>query len=152
MNRWNLTACAACAILLGSCTFFHKDTPRPTETATEKPAEAKKKPEPTAEQQAAARSLLEHAAEADAAAVTAAAALAADPATAPLIEPAAPIPGQSLRMGQFAPPEEAASAGENSAPAPNSVERHGLRSLSLPASLPMDINGKLTPAPAGISH
>ncbi len=53
------------------------------------------------------------------------------------------IPGRGgLRRGHFAPPEEAASRGSSSRPRPNAVERHGLRSLSLPSSLPMNINGR----------
>lgn len=55
------------------------------------------------------------------------------------------IPGRNaLRMGQYAPPEEAASSGEARPPRPNRVEQHGFRSPSLPSRLPMDINGKLT--------
>lgn len=58
-----------------------------------------------------------------------------------------PLPGGGgLRMGTLAPPEEAASSSENAVPKPNSVEKRGLRSPSLPKGLPMDINGKLTPA------
>ncbi len=53
------------------------------------------------------------------------------------------IPGRSnLRMGHFAPPEEAASRGDKAAPRPNAAERHGLRSPSLPKMLPMDIDGQ----------
>ncbi len=53
------------------------------------------------------------------------------------------VPGRSgLRMGHFAPPEEAVSTSENSAPLPNAAERHGLRSPSLPSSLPMSIDGR----------
>lgn len=53
------------------------------------------------------------------------------------------IPGRSgLRMGHFAPPEEAASRGDKTAPRPNAAERHGLRSPSLPKSLPMNIDGQ----------
>lgn len=55
------------------------------------------------------------------------------------------IPGRnSLRMHRYAPPEEAASAGEAKALTPNRAERHGFRSPVLPTKLPMDINGKLT--------
>lgn len=55
------------------------------------------------------------------------------------------IPGRnSLRMHRYAPPEEAASAGEAKALPPNRAERHGFRSPVLPTKLPMDINGKLT--------
>lgn len=51
-----------------------------------------------------------------------------------------------LRLGRFAPPEEASASAESpGADRPNSVELRGLRSPSLPAGrLPMDINGKLT--------
>ena len=50
-----------------------------------------------------------------------------------------------LRIRNMAPPEEAISADGNSdAPKPNSAELKGLRPLSLPETLPMDINGKLT--------
>lgn len=53
------------------------------------------------------------------------------------------IPG-GLRMGRFAPPEEAISSDENDAPAPNSVELHGFRSPNLKGGkLPMNINGKI---------
>ena len=54
-----------------------------------------------------------------------------------------PIPGRSgLRLGKFAPPEEAASTTENAAPTPNAAERRGLRSPSLPTTLPLDVNGQ----------
>ena len=50
-----------------------------------------------------------------------------------------------LRIRNMAPPEEAISADGNSeGPKPNSAELKGLRSISLPETLPMDINGKLT--------
>lgn len=53
------------------------------------------------------------------------------------------IPG-GLRMGRFAPPEEAVSSSENDDPAPNSVELHGFRSPNLKGGkLPMNINGKI---------
>lgn len=53
------------------------------------------------------------------------------------------IPGRSgLRMGRFAPPEEAISKGDGDNSQPNAAERHGLRSPSLPKSLPMNIDGK----------
>lgn len=58
---------------------------------------------------------------------------------------AAGIPGRNaLRMGQYAPPEEAVSSGDARPPRPNRVEQHGFRSPALPTKLPMDINGKLT--------
>lgn len=50
-----------------------------------------------------------------------------------------------LRLGNFAPPEEAASRAESTQPRPNAVELRGLRSPMLRGGrLPMDINGKLT--------
>lgn len=53
------------------------------------------------------------------------------------------IPG-GLRMGRFAPPEEAVSSAESDAPAPNSVELHGFRSPNLKGGkLPMSIDGKI---------
>lgn len=53
------------------------------------------------------------------------------------------IPGRGgLRRGHFAPPEEAASRADNDSPLPNAAERHGLRSPSLPSSLPMNIDGR----------
>lgn len=53
------------------------------------------------------------------------------------------IPG-GLRMGRFAPPEEAVSSSDNDMPAPNSVELHGFRSPNLKGgTLPMNINGKI---------
>ncbi len=53
------------------------------------------------------------------------------------------IPGRGgLRMGHFAPREEATSTADANAPLPNAAERHGLRSPSLPKSLPMNIDGK----------
>lgn len=62
----------------------------------------------------------------------------ASPANAPEV-----IPG-GLRMGRFAPPEEAVSSSDNDMPAPNSVELHGFRSPNLKGgTLPMNINGKI---------
>lgn len=64
----------------------------------------------------------------------------------PDVEPAPQtdvIPG-GLRMGRFAPPEEAVSSSDNDMPAPNSVELHGFRSPNLKGgTLPMNINGKI---------
>lgn len=58
----------------------------------------------------------------------------------------APAPTRNgLRLGNFAPPEEAASRAESPTPRPNAVELRGLRSPTLHGGrLPMDINGKLT--------
>lgn len=109
---------------------------------TDTPAEAEKKPadvQPTPAQQAAAHRVL------DTADIPAPS---LDPLTAGSdggnFTPAATRNG--LRLGNFAPPEEAASSAENTAPRPNKVELRGLRSPVLNGgSLPMDINGKLTP-------
>lgn len=141
MNRWSLTICAMAALTLGSCSFFHgKGKPKEESTAKE-PVQAEKKVVPTEEQQTAARQLLETAADENPAPLPETTADSALPEASPI-----PTSRPTLRLGQFAPPEEAASAGENAAPAPNSVELHGFRSPSLPSSLPMDINGKLAPA------
>lgn len=106
--------------------------------APAEPARTTKKVEPTPAQQEAAYKLLEG-------------------ADAPIPSPEVLTPGgdnadfapaaprRGLRLGHFAPPEEAASSAENTAPRPNAVDLHGLRSPSLPGGqLPMDINGKLT--------
>lgn len=109
---------------------------------TDTPAETDKKTsdvQPTPAQQAAAHRML------DAADIPAPS---PDPLTAGSddgnLPPAATRNG--LRLGNFAPPEEAASSAENTPPRPNKVELRGLRSPVLNGgSLPMDINGKLTP-------
>lgn len=57
------------------------------------------------------------------------------------------IPGRSgLRMGRFAPPEEAASAASNEDVTPNAAELRGLRSPKLPQQLPLNIDGQTKPA------
>lgn len=59
------------------------------------------------------------------------------------VENTSGIPGASgLRAGSSAMPEEAASSYDNDLPLPNAVERHGLRSPSLPSALPMNIDGQ----------
>jgi len=68
-----------------------------------------------------------------------------EPAPVVTVNNTSGIPGRSgLRMGRFAPPEEAVSSQDAAAPQPNAAERHGLRSPKLPDSLPMDIDGKTT--------
>lgn len=142
MNRWSLTIFAMAALTMGSCSFFHgKGKPQESPAAKDS-VQAEKKVVPTEEQQTAARQLLEKAGESEnIAPAPEQPAEAAPPEAAPL-----PISRPALRLGQFAPPEEAASAGENASPTPNSVELHGFRSPSLPSALPMNINGKLAPA------
>lgn len=139
MNRWSLTVCAMSALVLGSCSFFHGKGKPQEPAAAEEQAPVAKATVPTEAQQAAAHQLLE----------ASDGGMGEEPGAGqePLpAEPVASLPRSGLRLGQFAPPEEAASAGENAEPAPNSVELHGLRSPSLPSNLPMDINGKLTPS------
>lgn len=123
------------------------EPPRIEETETESVAEtvATSAPTPSPEQQEAARQMM-IAGESEAQPVVSTN-LIPEPVENPEPLPSIGIPGgRSLRMGNPAPPEEAISIGENAAPKPNSVERRGLRSPSLPKTLPMDINGKLTPS------
>lgn len=143
MNSLRLTALALTAFALSSCSMFSQqkaeDKPAtPAEAKTEKKAEKTTDAAvtPTAEQQAAAAKILQEdttPAVEEAGTVT--------PQT--FYQSTSSIPGRSgLRMGRFAPPEEAASTGENAAPAPNAAELHGLRSPSLPKNLPLDVNGQ----------
>ena len=111
---------------------------------------------PTPEQQASAATIIAtQPGEQTGAATTAAPKTGAD--AAPTITPyteetpsaysSTTIPGKSgLRMGRFAPPEEAASAGENANPTPNAAEQRGLRSPKLPRKLPLSIDGQTQPA------
>lgn len=140
----SLTAIALCStMVLASCSVFSQkkteDTPAPK-------AEAKQTATitPTAEQQAAAAALQN--ASGGIVATGDTMSLPADPVTqssTPTYQSTSAIPGRSgLRMGHFAPPEEAASTGDNAAPAPNAAELRGLRSPSLPKNLPLDVNGQ----------
>lgn len=105
---------------------------------------------PTPEQQAAAEKLLAESAEKNSASPSTpqAEALPQTFGNSDVQDMPAPLPSlpgrTALRMGQYAPPEEAASVGEAQSFRPNSAEQHGFRSPMLPASLPMDIHGKLT--------
>ena len=131
---------ATAAIILASCSTQTQQTDeQPAETpATKK--EQKATVTPTAEQQAAAATLQETA---SADAVVETQGTMELPSNTPVYQPTTSIPGRSgLRMGHFAPPEEAASTGENKAPAPNAADMHGLRSPSLPKNLPLDVNGQ----------
>lgn len=113
------------------------DQPEAQEEAVKpkkKPAKKRKKrktPRPTPEQEAAAYELLNN------------------PAT---YEPEPSFPDEApqrthLRLRRYAAPEDAVGDSESMTPMPNSVELHGLRSPGLRrGTLPMDINGKLTPA------
>lgn len=138
------TAFLSAALLLGACQGSRAPEQAPEATPAPKAAaaEAEDSPVPTPEQQEAAASLLSKGAEAPIPEPTAES---GEGTAATLSSSPAGIPGGTgLRMRRFAPPEEASSAGELPPPAPNTVEQHGLRSPSLPSSLPMDINGKLT--------
>ena len=98
---------------------------------------------PTAEQQATAEATLQE----SVTEVVATGDTLSLPTAAPTYQSTSTIPGRSgLRMGRFAPPEEAASAGESEAPAPNAAEQRGLRSPKLPRRLPLNIDGQTKPA------
>lgn len=137
---------AGTLVLLSSCSLVQQQT-QETDTAVaaeaEKPTQKNKKTDnsaqPTPEQMETAMQVMKENAvgpaedSAEMPTVTAA-------ETAP--EPDV-IPG-GLRMGRFAPPEEAVSSSDNDMPAPNSVELHGFRSPNLKGgTLPMNINGKI---------
>lgn len=131
-------------LLASACTGTKEPAPaaaapeaQPAAAAPEAPPAAAETPkaEPTPEQQATARELLN----------------ATEPATLgelpeEEITPAlADLSTGGLRLRRFAPPEEAVSEG-SAEPLPNAAELHGLRSPVLRGTkLPMDINGKLTP-------
>lgn len=141
MNSLRLTAIALTTLALASCSAFSQ------KKAEEQPAtpKATSKQEqtatvtPTAEQQAAATATLQE----SVSKVEATGETLSLPTTEPTYQSTTAIPGRSgLRMGRFAPPEEAASSGENAAPTPNTAELRGLRSPSLPKNLPLDINGQ----------
>lgn len=147
MKRVRQIACQAAllpaALLLGACQGNHApEQASEAAPASESLSTSEKAILPSPEQQEAAASLLQEGAGAPI----------PDPAVAggdasaavPYASPSGIPGGSGLRMRRFAPPEEASSAGEQAPPAPNTVEQHGLRSPSLPGSLPMDINGKLT--------
>lgn len=140
MKRLRHFLTATAAIILASCsTQTQQQNEQPAETpATKK--EQKATVTPTAEQQAAVATLQETA---SAGAVVETQGTMELPSDTPMYQPTTSIPGRSgLRMGHFAPPEEAASTGENKAPAPNAADMHGLRSPSLPKNLPLDVNGQ----------
>ncbi len=133
---------ATAAIILASCsTTSQQQDETPAETpATKK--EQKAVVTPTAEQQTAAEALLVPE-KSGVAHVEGTQSTLELPSDTPVYQPTTSIPGRSgLRMGHFAPPEEAASTGENKAPTPNAVDMHGLRSPSLPKNLPLDVNGQ----------
>ena len=160
MKRMRLTATALVMALMSACSTVSQqkaENEQPGVPATVK-TEAKAKTEtatvtkmatveekaatPTQQQQAAAAELIKQ--------VETATPVATQSILLPTVEQTAEpaknssaIPGRSgLRLGKFAPPEEAASTGERKAVTPNTAEQHGLRSPALPTKLPLDINGQ----------
>ena len=135
MNSLRLTACALTTIFLSSCSLFTQQkveeqstTPQQEPVATEKQAPVATKAGTT--ELLSTEELTSQLPQEQVEAVQ-------------TYENLSPIPGRSgLRLGKFAPPEEAASTGENAAPTPNAAERRGLRSPSLPTTLPLDVNGQ----------
>lgn len=145
MKRIGLILTAGVLMLLSSCSLVQQQAPE-SDSGTAASAEKQKKKatapkndknvQPTPAQMEAAVQVLQEN-------ITTAAAA---PESIPDAEPAPQtdvIPG-GLRMGRFAPPEEAVSSSDNDMPAPNSVELHGFRSPNLKGgTLPMNINGKI---------
>ena len=141
MNSLRLTAIALTTLALASCsTFSQKQAEeQPTTAKATAKQEQTATVTPTAEQQAAATASLQESVNA----VETTGETLSLPTTESTYQTTSAIPGRSgLRMGRFAPPEEAASSGENAAPAPNAAELRGLRSPALPKNLPLDINGQ----------
>ncbi len=122
---------------------------RQTNTTTEQPRNREEETErnitPSAEQMESARNMMQEAQATPARSTNRAEASHAEPVNyvPAYVGNSSGVPGRSgLRMGHFAPPEEAVSTSENAAPLPNAAERHGLRSPSLPNTLPMSIDGR----------
>lgn len=141
MNSLSLTTITLTTLALVSCSTFSQ------QKADEQPATPKETTKqattatvtPTAEQQATAAATLQE----SVTEVVATGDTLSLPTAAPTYQSTSAIPGRSgLRMGRFAPPEEAASSSENAAPTPNAAELRGLRSPALPKNLPLDINGQ----------
>lgn len=100
---------------------------------------------PTAEQQEAARQLMQEQKrkeEAKAAKASEARKQAPAPEPAPAVEEKQDL-RSTLRMRRFAPPEEEISRSDNDEPLPNSVELRGFRSPTMKSKLPMNIDGKI---------
>lgn len=139
-NMKHLSLLLLTGLLAAACTGTKEPAPETAAAPEAPPAPAESpKAEPTPEQQATAHELLNTA---DAAAPNELSA-----------EELAPTPSDlstgGLRLRRFAPPEEASSEGA-AEPLPNAAELHGLRSPVLRGNtLPMDINGKLTPNQEG---
>ena len=134
MKKLRLTALAAAVALLASCSVFTQEQTEPVPAAKKSTKKPRKKT--TTATQAIEKT-------------TSAPLLEGDVSTeasfteAPSYATTSPIPGRSgLRMGRFAPPEEATSTGSNEPPVPNAAEQRGLRSPQLPGTLPLDVNGQ----------
>lgn len=100
---------------------------------------------PTAEQQEAARQLMQEQKrkeEAKAAKASEARKQAPAPEPTPVVEEKQDL-RSTLRMRRFAPPEEEISRSDNDEPLPNSVELRGFRSPTMKSKLPMNIDGKI---------
>lgn len=100
---------------------------------------------PTAEQQEAARQLMQEQKrkeEAKAAKASEARKQAPAPEPSPAVEEKQDL-RSTLRMRRFAPPEEEISRSDNDEPLPNSVELRGFRSPTMKSKLPMNIDGKI---------
>ena len=145
MNSLRLTTITLTTLALVSCSTFSQ------QKADEQPATPKETTKqattatvtPTAEQQATAAATLQESVVAEVVATENTLSLPTTASTYQSTSTTSAIPGRSgLRMGRFAPPEEAASSSENAAPTPNAAELRGLRSPALPKNLPLDINGQ----------
>lgn len=145
MKRIGLILTAGTLMVLSSCSLVQQQSPKadgettPAAEKQEKKATAPKSDktvQPTPAQMEAAMQVMQE----DISTET------TEQESIPDVEPAPQtdvIPG-GLRMGRFAPPEEAVSSSDNDMPAPNSVELHGFRSPNLKGgTLPMNINGKI---------
>lgn len=164
MKRMRLTATALVMALMSACSTVSQqkagneqpgapatvktEAKAKTETATvtKMAAVEEKAATPTQQQQAAAAELIK---QVETATPVATQSILLPTVEQPIEQTAEPaknssaIPGRSgLRLGKFAPPEEAASTGERKAVTPNAAEQHGLRSPALPTKLPLDINGQ----------
>lgn len=170
MKLVGLTLTAGALLMLSSCSLVQQQTQKaegdvaetvkkPTKKATSR--ESEKTVQPTPEQmEIAVQALQEDEADSPASPDSAPVSVSVSagtsmpavydeaPASEVITEPVSAnepevIPG-GLRMGRFAPPEEAVSSSDNDMPAPNSVELHGFRSPNLKGgTLPMNINGKI---------
>ena len=100
---------------------------------------------PTAEQQEAARKLMQEQKrqeEAKTAKANEAKKQVSTPEPAPVAEESRDL-RSTLRMRRFAPPEEEISRSDEDEPLPNSVELRGFRSPTMKSKLPMNIDGKI---------